>query len=268
MAQALRETVVSGPDRRRITAYEGGDLDGEAVVVHSGTPGFGWLPARWTRDAQRRGLRLIGYDRPGYAGSDRSPGRRVVDAAADVTAVVDALGVRRFRTWGALGGGPYALACAAVLADRVVAAASVTGIAPSDAEGLAWIVGMDPPHVDELSAAVAGAATLHRWLAPTCAALLGRRTDGVLGGGEAAALSAGYDGWLDDDLAAVEPWGVDLATITAPVLVAHSPDEPSVPETHGVWLARHTPGATPHLGRAMDVGRLHTWLLDQGSISE
>src|SRR4051812_8415873 len=117
--------AVTTPDGRTLAVHLAGDPGGRAVVVHHGTPGAGPLYVRHAEAAAARGLRLIGYDRPGYGGSDRHHGRAVADAAADVAAILDALGVQRFATLGASGGGPHALACATLLADRCAVAITV-----------------------------------------------------------------------------------------------------------------------------------------------
>src|SRR5262249_59603081 len=107
------------------------------------------------RAAAERGFRLVQYTRPGYGGSTPAPGRRVADAAGDVAAVLDALGVAEFLTVGWSGGGPHALACAAGLPGRCLAAASMAGVAPYRAEGLDWLHGMAGENVAEFSAALA-----------------------------------------------------------------------------------------------------------------
>ena len=86
--------------------------------------------AGWVKDANARGARLIAYDRPGYGASTPSPGRTIADAASDAAAIIDALGVQRFATWGVSSGGPHSLPCAALLRDRVTVARSIGGRAP------------------------------------------------------------------------------------------------------------------------------------------
>ena len=127
--------TVATPDGRTLTVYELGDPSGPAVLVHHGTPGDGLPFAPWVQDAVRRGIRLLSYDRPGYGASTAHHGRRIADAAEDAAAIADALGIGRFATWGISGGAPHALACAALLPERVVAAASLAALAPFDAEG-------------------------------------------------------------------------------------------------------------------------------------
>src|SRR5437660_2335451 len=130
------------------------ESDNEPLVFHWGTP----CAAVWfdplVSAASRAGLRLVTYSRPGYAGSTSRPGRTVADAAADVAAILDALGAGTFVTLGWSGGGPHALACAALLPDRCVAAASVAGVAPFTAPGLDWTAGMSPDNIAEFRAAV------------------------------------------------------------------------------------------------------------------
>src|SRR4051812_50164443 len=87
--------------------------------------------ARWTTP----GVRLIAYDRAGYGGSTRKPGRTVVDVVADITAVADELGLERFATRGLSGGGPHALACPALCGERPTAPATPAGGRPREVEG-------------------------------------------------------------------------------------------------------------------------------------
>ncbi len=121
---------------RRLNAWLGGAEDGLAVVFHWGTPS---PPVHWELlDAAARadGLRLIAYARPGYSGSTRRVGRSIADAAVDTAAVLDELGIGEFVTVGHSGGGPHALACAALLPNRCLAAVSLAGVVPFDAKDI------------------------------------------------------------------------------------------------------------------------------------
>lgn len=153
-------SVISIGGGRRLEIAEGGDREGIPVIVHNGTPaGVGFLPAH-LRDATSRGIRLITYARPGYGGSTRLPGRDVAQAAHDVRALADVLGLDRFLTWGISGGGPHALALAALLPERVVAAACLSGPAPHDAPGIDWMAGMGEGNVVEFGSALRGESIL------------------------------------------------------------------------------------------------------------
>jgi pimeloyl-ACP methyl ester carboxylesterase len=289
---AAREHEVRRPDGRRLRAYEAGDPDGELVVVQHGTPCSGILARWWAEDAAARGIRLVGYDRPGYGGSDRRAGRSVADCADDVAAIADHFGAARFRTWGVSGGGPHALATAALLPDRVVAAAALASVAPYRADGLDWLAGMGQDNLDEFGAAEAGEPALRPYLDEARDGLIAAGPDGladqmrsILGAPDVAVLTGevaafmyawlaggqagGPDGWLDDDLAFVRDWGFDLTDIRVPLLVLQGRHDLMVPFAHGGWLAEHMPAATArltdddgHLTLITDVGPVHAWLLD------
>src|ERR1043166_5769481 len=106
------ERAVRAPDGRNIEVHEEGDPAGLPVIVHHGTPMSGIAYEPHAVLACEQGIRLVGYDRPGYAGSSRRRGRLVADCVDDVHAIADALEIDRFATWGISGGGPHALACA------------------------------------------------------------------------------------------------------------------------------------------------------------
>jgi pimeloyl-ACP methyl ester carboxylesterase len=113
-----------------------------AVFWHHGTPNLGAPPEPLFPAAARSGIRWLSYDRPGYGGSTPHPGRDVASAAADVASVADALGIEQFAVMGHSGGAAHALACAALLPERVLAAVCGSGLAPYHAQGLDWFAGM------------------------------------------------------------------------------------------------------------------------------
>jgi pimeloyl-ACP methyl ester carboxylesterase len=226
--------------------------------------------AHLRRAARKSGLRLVNYSRPGYGDSTQQPGRSVADAAADVAALMDVLGVDDFLTLGWSGGGPHALACAALLPDRCLAAVSLAGVAPYGADGLDWMAGMGTENVDEFGAALQGTSILTPMIEKWAAQLAGvqpAEVSAALGGlvsevdkraltGEFAesvaasfrrAVSLGVAGWRDDDLAFVRPWGFELEAIRRPVAIWQGAQDRMVPFSHGVWLAEHVPGARAHL---------------------
>jgi len=125
-----RELVIGSPDGRTLEAVDEGDPDGTLVVFHHGSPGAAVPFEPFDRAAAERAIRLVTYSRAGFGNSSRDEGRSVASAAADAAAVADHLGVERFLTMGWSGGGPHALACAALLADRVRAATTIAGVAP------------------------------------------------------------------------------------------------------------------------------------------
>ncbi len=268
MGERLR--TVTASDGRSIGVAQWGDPDGTPVLSLHGTPGSR-LGRHPDEEAVRRaGIKLITYDRPGYGESDRAPGRRVVDCVSDVEAIVDALGVSRFAVTGGSGGGPHALAVAARLPDRVALVDCLVGAAPFGASGLDWMAGMDAENVAEFGWALQGEQVLHPRLAELAAEDLERmgvdaakifsddwqlpdadrqilaRADvqGVWVESQREALRTGVWGWVDDDLAFLEPWGFDVAEIRVPVTVRYGRLDVMVPAAHGAWLADHIPGAT------------------------
>jgi pimeloyl-ACP methyl ester carboxylesterase len=289
-----REHTVEGPGGRTLRVLEDGAPGGVPLIAHHGTPGSRLLYRRWVEDATERGIRLIAYDRPGYGGSDRDAGRSVADVAADVAAIADVLGLDRILTQGRSGGGPHALACAALLGDRVAAAATLASVAPYDADDLDFLAGMGEDNVEELGAAAAGAEALTPWLEAVAPRLLEADPDelaeglksllsppdvAVINDGLAAELiavtgegiRAARDGWLDDDLAFVKPWGFDVGSIAVPVQLWQGRQDLMVPAAHGEWLAEHVPGADVrfsaddgHLSlEHVRIGDVHAWLLER-----
>ena len=152
MAPNMQRTIRT-PDGRTLAIEEAGAPDGRPVLVHNGTPNSRHLFGPVAADAAARGLRLIGYDRPGYGGSTPQPGRTVADCAADVRAICTGFGIGRLAMWGISGGGPHLLACAALLPDLVTAAASLASLAPAGAGGLDWFEGMGQDNVDDFKLA-------------------------------------------------------------------------------------------------------------------
>ena len=247
-----------------------GPADGTPLVLHHGTPSAALFFEPMVETAARHGLRVLVHSRPGYAGSSPQPGRTVAAVAADVAAVLDELDVDRFLTVGWSGGGPHALACAALLPGRCLAAATVAGVAPYGAPGLDWLDGMGAENIEEFGAAVAGPEPLTAFLnaqvpglaqvqADQVAAALGDLVSDVdrnaltddfadyMAANFRAAVSDGIAGWRDDDLAFIGDWGFDLSTVETPVSVWQGAEDRMVPYDHGRWLAGRLTGATVHL---------------------
>jgi pimeloyl-ACP methyl ester carboxylesterase len=254
-------------DGRRLRVEISGDPHGHPVFLLHGTPGSRVGPRPRAMFLYQRGACLISYDRPGYGGSDRKAGRRVADVVHDVSVVADALGLDRFAVAGRSGGAPHALACAALLPDRVTRAAALVGLAPRDAEGLDWFAGMAPSNVNEFQTAFTDPERFAARLIPRSAAIRNdpaklleelrlELTDddrmivsdnairSMLLRNYLEALRTSPYGWIDDAFALTRPWGFDPAQIDVPVLLWHGGKDVFSPASHSSWLAARIPRAT------------------------
>jgi pimeloyl-ACP methyl ester carboxylesterase len=265
MADEQRITVPAD-EGRVLEALVAGPDDALPLVFHTGTPsGLVWN-APLAEAAAARGLRTVLYARPGYGGSTPQPGRLVADAAADVDKILERIGADEFVTAGWSGGGPHALACAALLPVRCLAAATIAGAAPYDSPGLDWMAGMAEENHEEFRAALAGEADLTTFLNGAAgslreisAAQVADGLGGLLSETDKAALTAefadhlsaslraavtrGIDGWRDDDLAFTHDWGLSLDALghATPVAIWQGDQDRMVPSAHGAWLAANIP---------------------------
>lgn len=253
--RVVTETDLGLSDGRRLHVYDA-SADGAdarlAVFWHHGTPNIGAPPEPLFPVAAQRGIRWVSYDRPGYGGSTPHPNRDVASAAADVSSIADALGIDQFAVMGHSGGGTHALACGALLPERVLGVVCVAGLAPFRAEGLDWFAGMTALGAAELRAAAGGRAALEEHLAatefdpeqftPADHAALAGAWSWLVAVAEQA-IEGGPGGMVDDDLSYVAPWGFDPGQVCAPVLFLHGGQDRIVPSSHGKWLARHTRSA-------------------------
>lgn len=286
------ERIVDAADGRKLAVSDGGDPDGVPVLVHYGTPNSRLQYGPDVASATKHGMRFITYDRPGYGGSTQHPGRTVADCVADVRAICAALDIDRLLTWGISGGGPHVLACAALLGDLVPAAASLASPAPWGSAGLDYFVGMGETNVEDMqlyfrdraaarekadkdseemlaAAPEEIAEVIKTLLSPADIAVFTPELAAHLAQSTAEGLAPGAEGWWEDNVAELDPWGFDLGAISTPVLLMHGKQDRFVPFGHGEWLAAHIPGVEARLTE--DDGHLtltvrhlddvHEWLL-------
>jgi len=260
------ERTVTLRDGRQLAVAVSGPPDGVPLLYHHGTPGCLLQPASSREECDRRGLRLVTYTRAGAEGSTRRPGRSVADVATDMEDVLDTLGADRCLVAGKSGGGPHALATAALLPDRVAAVISIAGCRPN---GPGFLDGMGEDNIEEFRLAEQGeealrpfvmkhrealkdadAEALVRDLATLLPEIDRRVLTSDVGADAVAGLIGGVqvpDAWVDDDLAFVRDWGFDVGELAVPAYVWQGSEDKMVPFHHGEWLAEHIPGAVAHL---------------------
>jgi pimeloyl-ACP methyl ester carboxylesterase len=286
--------TISTESDRKLCIIEAGQPDGVPVLVHHGTPGSNLLHP-WIKDAESRGIRLISYYRPGYGGSTPQPGRTVASAANDVAAIAKHLDLDRLCVWGASGGGPHALACAALLPELVIAVGVLESCAPYSADGLDWFAGMGESNINTIKTALKGRDDMEQFIeANNWPWLLGETPQTFVNGmrsllspvdiavfsEDVATYMLNYmregskdrrDGWVDDYIAFTTPWDFEVNQIKIPVLLMHGEYDRFVSISHSEWLAEHIPNVDARL--LADDGHItllinripevHAWLLDQ-----
>lgn len=271
----LDDLRIRSSDGREIWVCGAPESAGYPVLVHPGTPGSRHLFLPNVEAAAERGLRLISWDRPGYGDTPGAPARRIANGAAEATEVAAALGLMRFATWGFSGGGGFALACAALLPETVSAAVVIASLAPHSTHGLDWTQnGAEASRAevqlffDDREAAreqFRADADRYSELLTTPDGWFARWGD-VAGTDEAHSpavaehlalifregLKNGDEGWWEDWVAYLSPWGFDLAEIRVPVQLWHGVGDAAAEVHHGRWLAEHIPGVDAHLIEGAD----------------
>jgi pimeloyl-ACP methyl ester carboxylesterase len=253
---------------RTLEVRQAGDPEGSPVVYFHGTPSSRLETSSSDDLCAELGIRMVCFDRPGYGESPAAP-FSLSSIARDTATLADALGVERFATTGQSGGGPFSLACAAVLGDRVTRAGVTSGAAPFDRiPDLATVLDEnDRKAVDLLPDADAAAAQFsvgfeplralfsgsreqivggfRSMLSPHDGELLGRpEFAGCLAGAMKESLRNGTTGAGWDNVAWVGPWDIDLDAIRSPVHLWYGADDPMCPPAAGLWLDQHLSTAT------------------------
>lgn len=262
-------TVKTGSGRN-LDSLEAGDPDGLPVFFLHGTPGSRTISEEHMSQAEKHGIRLISYSRPGYGGSTSVSGRRVIDTATDVREIADSLGIERFGVAGHSGGGPDTLACAYSMPERVVGASSIAGVAPFNAEGLDFFAGMGEYNVSDFKLLLTDPEKWEKNNRADMDMIINATEDEVremlstlLSDVDREALSGDFiqmmtaqareacsdslDGLRDDNLSYLNPWSFDPAEIRIPVQIWHGSEDRFVPFQHGKWLAERVPGSDNHL---------------------
>jgi pimeloyl-ACP methyl ester carboxylesterase len=270
-----RHTRLHLADGRNLDVFVSGPQSGRVLVFHHGSPGSGMQFRAVSAAAHRLGLRLATTSRPGYGDSTRRKGRSARDVVADTEAVLNFVGIDRCLVAGWSGGGPHALACGALLPNRVAGMAVIASVAPYSADGLDWTAGMSQGNIEEFSLALQGEGVLRSGLDAGRTQILQATPADLLEGLSTArpvaeravvrqefaedlvaniheGLRVGADGWLDDDLLAATPWGFEVSEVTVPTRLWQGTEDHLVPAAHGEWLATRIPGVVPHFQKDED----------------
>lgn len=279
MTDPRDDKILRLSDGRRLAYAEYGDVDGTPVFVFHGNPGsrlsWGLLPV----SPIRPGLRIIAPDRPGFGRSDFQAGRTLLDWPDDVAALADQLGLDRFAVAGASGGGPYVLACAWKMPERLTAAGVVSSLCPPDVPGvtqgmsrtnrLIFFVARHVPWLNRLNMNYL-AALVHRnpdkfikrivfKMADVDKAIITRpNVHEFFSRDFPEALQQGGHGAAHELTIEAKPWLFPLEEIKMPVHLWHGELDPSVPPAMGRYLAK----VLPHCHPTFIPNAGHLWVLD------
>ncbi|NBU31560.1 MAG: alpha/beta hydrolase [Actinobacteria bacterium] len=265
----MRQDFITTDQGFRLDYFDS-ETGSDLLIYHHGTPAAGPIDADLLKAALENDLRVIELVRPGYGQSTRVPGRSVADISQLAAQLADHFGFDRFVTLGWSGGGPHALATVALQPSRCVAGLSLAGVGAYGQNDLDFLAGMGQDNIEEFGASAAGEEVLRSMLTEMgiamkditgaqivdmMSSLLPAVDQAVLTGelGEETAaifrwaVSTGIDGWLDDDLAFIQDWGFDLASIQNPVALWQGSEDLMVPFAHGKWLATKIPSAQSFL---------------------
>jgi pimeloyl-ACP methyl ester carboxylesterase len=253
-------------DRRALGYAIWGDPQGRVLLLFHGSPSsrlFAPDPAVTTA----HGVRLITIDRPGYGRSDPRPGRQILDWPADVAQLADALDVERFVVVAHSSGGPYALACAVAMPERVSSVVLANCVAPLDELAPDLVgAGEDEVRLIELSrSAPEGAATLiaeaASWLLqdpdrflsaprpePDARLLREPPVRQMFAASVREAVRRGLDGYISDEVLERRPWGFGLSDVRLPVTVWHGAQDGFIPQAHAETMASLLPDCRIRVG--------------------
>jgi pimeloyl-ACP methyl ester carboxylesterase len=241
-----------------------GPVDGVPVIELYGTPSSRMRRPDQIAAIEHSGVRVLMPDRPGYGGSTRLPGRTVSDVVQDIEALADSQGWEKFAVTGGSGGGPHALACAALLPHRVSRCAVLSGIRPQ-AETL-------PPEevlrgqLTQLGADILGQVEAGGPAYPGAPAGTPGWEDPATRARLVATFAESLDGWYDDKVAFAQPWGFAPQSISVPVGIWYGTADEHVPESDAQWLLENIPTAQGyqyaggHLPTCATLIDIHTWV--------
>ncbi len=263
------EELIDLPDGRTLEVATLGEPAGATILFHHGTPASSRTIKSFAPLLERGSFFIVTTSRAGYGRSTRLEGRSVARVVDDARVALDHFGRDDYVVAGWSGGGPHALACAALDAPRCLGAVVLAGVAPMDAD-FDWTAGMAEENIEEFELAMKGGPAFEEAIAAAGAFLKVMTSDnaidmfgGLLSDPDKATLASvearelfaeasrhafeeGYWGSYDDDLAFCKSWGLDPTSIEVPVDVFYGDADLMVPPTHGAWLSGHLASARAH----------------------
>jgi pimeloyl-ACP methyl ester carboxylesterase len=265
--------VIALPDGRRLRWHEFGHPGGSPVIYTAGTPVSGLGGASYDQAARASGLRWISPDKPGYGGSDFHRKRTLTSWGDDLAALAGHLGLGRFALAGESGGGPFTLAAAHRLADRISVVALIASGGPLTAAERAgqqtrirfysWLAGKAPVlNVVPLTMmrwSLASPARRERSLRRELASAPEARHAGLRIEFEAVAdaLRPGTRGTVQELALIHGPWPFLLSEVQTPVHLWHGARDTNAPIAIAHRLAHALPDATLHVSDSSDHGIGH-----------
>ncbi len=264
---------------RRLEVRVDGDDRLPALLYCHDTPSAAVAFPLLEEALSRAGLRLVSWSRPGYGRSTTQRNRSVRSTAEDAKAVCAHLNLEQFAVAGWSGGGPHALAIAAMV-PGCTEALLLSGFGPATVPDLDFLAGMNEAVIEEFTLAFDGEEEFEAALSDAATELQTVTREGLveaLGGdlcerdqltlrgplGDFLVRSFQHAvvrtsaGWRDDDSALVRNWGFPLDQVRVPVTVASGTADTRVPPAHGAWLASHLPQASAHVYEG--AGHLSIW---------
>ena len=256
---------VETSDGRRLAYAEFGRPSGRPLIYCHGFPSSRREAMLLHAAARDIGLRLIAPDRPGYGDSDPAPERGIADWGDDIALLANRLNLGRFSIVGVSGGGPYALACAARIPERLDGCALVCPLGPIYIDAVLkqmnlavrtnLMIGKQPPWLGDLMFGGHTTAVLERWpnlvedvrslSAPAAdrAVLKDKHTSDLLNQTIADAMRNGAPGARRDLYLYTHDWQIPIADITRSIHIWHGTDDGTVPIEHARWYADQLPDA-------------------------
>jgi pimeloyl-ACP methyl ester carboxylesterase len=233
------EGTIDLADGRQLGYAEYGPSDGDPLVLFHGTPGSRYTTVPDLSLLDEYDIRLVSLERPGFGRSTFDPARAILDWPADVEQAAEALGLDQFILLGGSGGGPYVLACAARLPERLDGVGVISGIGPLDAPGATDGMAITSRIAFKLFP-LPGVMWPFLWLLSQTIRLLPGHP-GVTEG-----LRQGPKAPLHEHRLQTRPWGFDLTSISMHLHLWHGEQDKYTPVTMAEHVAEQLPSSTLH----------------------